>query len=371
MSAVIVGGKLLNNLVASVATGLDVKTAVQNGFSLAQTGEFAFMVAILYAGVADDPGCPLFPVAVGASLVTTLLNPWMIRLSDGVGGWAERRIPDRAKVWLGSYRAWLEKIRASEGSPAFRHFRATLIRLGVYAVLLLSISIVCSMLHRVDFSRFSRLFEEYDKIIFFVLSNLLAVALLPLIVSAARDMGEETAVLLAGDGEARRQVSMRQFIRFVVLVAVVALFFVEWSMINVTVPPVTLPLQILSAAVILGAGAFGWRFFVKAGRRATQRFCEALTAEERRAGLREMMTISLPEGTVQRLQLDADSPAIGETVVTLNIRAKTGASVVAVRRGGQVVRNIGPEWEFRIGDELSVLGDQQQVAALKDLLGVT
>ena len=62
--------------------------------------------------------------------------------------------------------------------------------------------------------------------------------------------------------------------------------------------------------------------------------------------------------------------AIGGTVVTLNIRAKTGASVVSVMRDGHLHRNIGPEWEFHIGDTLGVLGEGAQIAALKDLLGV-
>ena len=110
---------------------------------------------------------------------------------------------------------------------------------------------------------------------------------------------------------------------------------------------------------------------MKAGRRATQRFQEALTAEERREGLVRTMTVSMPEGTIQRLKLTSNSPAIGETVVTLNIRAKTGASVVAVHRKGEIHRNIGPDWEFAIGDVLVVIGDQSQIAALKDLIGVT
>ena len=371
VSAVVVVGKLLNNFVASLVTGLDVKTAVQNGFSLAQIGEFAFMVAILYVGFVDDPKNPFFQVAVGTSLVTTLLNPWMIRASDRAGDWAERLVPEQAKAWLSSYHAWLEKIRAANGSPAFRRLRTDVIKLGVYAVLILSVSILSSMLYRIDFTRFSRLFERHDRTIFFFLANLFVVALLPLVLSAARDVGGEIAFLLTGDGTARWQVATRQFICFVVLVTVFVLFFVEWSMINVTVHPVSIPMQGLSAAAVIGVGVFGWRFFVKTGRRATQRFQEALTAEERHEGLLKTMTISLPEGTVHRLKLDADSPAIGGTVVTLDIRAKTGASVLAVHRGEQVVRNVGPEWEFRIGDVLVVLGDQQQVAALKDLLGVT
>ena len=44
---------------------------------------------------------------------------------------------------------------------------------------------------------------------------------------------------------------------------------------------------------------------------------------------------------------------------------------MAVHRKGEVHRNIGPDWEFAIGDVLVVIGDQPQIAALKDLIGVT
>ena len=83
------------------------------------------------------------------------------------------------------------------------------------------------------------------------------------------------------------------------------------------------------------------------------------------------MTLTVPEGAVHRLTLEATSPAVGGTVVTLNIRAKTGASVVSVIRGGELTRNIGPEWEFEVGDTIVAIGDAHQIAALKDLLGVT
>ena len=83
------------------------------------------------------------------------------------------------------------------------------------------------------------------------------------------------------------------------------------------------------------------------------------------------MTIPVPEGILHRLTLTADSPAVGETVVSLNIRAKTGASIVSLVRDGHVYRNIGPETEFHIGDELVAIADARQVSALKDLLGVT
>ena len=371
VSAAIVAGKTFNVAFASLLTGQSMKTAVQAGFSLAQTGEFALMVAILYAGLAGDSDSALFPVAVGSSLLTTLLNPWMIRFSDRVGDVAERRLPERFRLLLASYHGWLEKIGASTGSPAFGRFRAAAIRLGVYAVLMVAVSALCALLPRFDYSRFSELVERHDEGVFFAAANLFCVALLPLIVPAARALGDEVAVLLGGEGNARWQVSFRPFVRFVSLVAVLAAFFVEWTMIAAALAPRGGYTPWVAWLANILAGVIGWKFFVKAGRRATQRFSEALTAEERREGLAKTMTVTIPEGTVTRLLLPANSPAVGATVVSLNIRAKTGASVVSVIRDGNITRNIGPDWEFRIGDQLVVLGDAQQVAALKDLLGIT
>jgi len=371
VSAVIVVGKALNITVVSLATGVDIKTAVQNGLSLAQIGEFAFMVALIYLGLCPDADCPMFEIAIGASLLTTLLNPVLIRTSEAAGDFAVRKTPDRFKKRLSTYHAWLEKIRSSDDSPAFMLLRAAAIKLGIYAVLMFSVSVICSLLYKFDFSRFSRFFEHHDAAIFFCVANLFSVSLIPMIVSASRALADEIAELLAGDGSAKWQLAILQLIRYVVLVTVVVLFFVEWSVINVMLLPAGIELKGVSAVVIFGIGIGGWRFFTKAGRRATQRFQEALTAEERREGLVRMTTVAVPEGVIHKFKLTPSSPAIGETVVSLNVRAKTGASVVSVYRGGQITRNIGPEWEFQVGDVVVAIGEQPQIAALKDLLGVT
>ena len=371
VSALVVVGKTLNVCVASLLVGADVKTAVQSGMSLAQIGEFAFMSAMLYATLTGDASGPLFQVAVGASLLTTLLNPVFVRTSERVGDWAEARTPERARRLLVSYRAWMEKIRAGRGAPAFARLRAAAVRLGVYAVLLMAAFVVCRLVSLHDYSRFSAFFERHDKVFFFVAANLFAVALFSLVPSAASSLGDAVATLLAGEGASKWQSHVRQLLRQMATGTAFALFFVEWAMINTSIMPDGMVVQIVSLAVIAVVGLFGWRFFVKAGRRASQRFFEALTAEERREGLAATMALPEPDGDVHRLVLGAGSPAVGGSVVTLNIRAKTGASVVAVVRDGRTFRNVGAEWEFRIGDEIVAIGGARQIAALKDLLGVT
>ncbi len=371
VSAVIMIGKMFNITVASLATGLDIKMAVQNGFCLAQVGEFAFMVALIVTNLTSDSSCPIFEIAIGASLLTTLLNPLMIRVSEAAGDFAVRRTPEKFKRGLATYHAWLEKIRSSDDSPAYRLLRTTVIKLAVYAVLMLSVSVGCMLLCEFDFSRFSLFFERHDAIIFFFLANVFSVALLPLILSASRVLADEIAELLAGDGSVRWQLAIHRLIRFIIPVVVLVLFALEWLVVVFATIPIDGLFRYILIFVVLGVGLVGWRFFVKAGRRASQRFQEALTAEERREGLMRMTTISVPEGTIHKFLLTESSPAIGETVVTLNIRAKTGASIVSVHRNGQVVRNVGPEWEFQVGDVLVAIGEQTQIAALKDLLGVT
>ena len=369
VSAIIIVGKSLNVFVASLASGVEVKTSVQSALALAQTGEFSFMVAIMYAGMPGGGDGRMFTIAVGSSLLTTVANPWLVRISDGVGDAVERAMPERFKTYLASYGAWLRKIRSSKGSKGFAVFRSAATRLGVYAVLMLSVSAIFSALHNIDYSRFSDFFERNDEVFFFFGANVFSLSLLPLVLSSARSLGNAVSVLLTGEGDAGWRPPMRQIVRFFSSGVVVCLFFIEWTMLNVALVPSHGWAPEVSSAVMVLVGVVGWRFFVKAGKRATTRLEEALTAEERREGMARMMTITLPEGSLRRFTLGANSPAIGLSVVTLDIRAKTGASIVSVARGGASFSNVGPEWEFRAGDVLSAIGTPKQIAALKDLLG--
>ena len=371
VSAVVVVGKLCNNLIASILCGLDVKTSVQNAFGLAQIGEFAFMVAILYANLQGDAQSPFFQIAVGASLLTTLLNPFMIRLSDPVGDFAERRLPQRLRRTLESYWAWREKINSEKGSPAFARFKMSAIRLAVFATLTFAGAFVCSRLSTFDYSKFSIWFERHDEIIFFILANMFSVSLLPLAIIESRTMGEAVAEMLTGRGQSRGLEAFRQSTRVLTMLLALALFVFVWSAISLTILPHDPVAKNVAVVVTLLVAVVSWRRLWSSRERVVRRFMSSLTEEERRQSLERTMTVPVPEGSLHRLVLAADSPAVGETVVTLNVRAKTGASIISVVRGGHVFRNVGPEIEFQIGDELVALCDAKQFGALKDLLGVT
>jgi len=74
--------------------GESLKSAVRCGFSMAQIGEFSFIIASLglSLGVISDF---LYPVVVAVSVITTFLTPYMIRLSVPASAALERRLPSR------------------------------------------------------------------------------------------------------------------------------------------------------------------------------------------------------------------------------------------------------------------------------------
>ena len=81
--------------------GESLKSAMRCGFSMAQIGEFSFIIASLglSLGVISDF---LYPVVVAVSVTTTFLTPYMIRLATPVYNHLEHRLPNKLINMLNS-----------------------------------------------------------------------------------------------------------------------------------------------------------------------------------------------------------------------------------------------------------------------------
>ena len=76
--------------------GQSLKSAMRCGFSMAQIGEFSFIIASLGLSL-KVTGEFLYPVVVAVSVITTFLTPYMIRFSVPCYNVLERRLP---KAWI-------------------------------------------------------------------------------------------------------------------------------------------------------------------------------------------------------------------------------------------------------------------------------
>ena len=74
--------------------GESLRSAMRCGFSMAQIGEFSFIIASLGLSLGVI-GPFLYPVVVAVSVITTFLTPYMIRLATPAYNHLERRLPER------------------------------------------------------------------------------------------------------------------------------------------------------------------------------------------------------------------------------------------------------------------------------------
>jgi len=85
---------------------------------------------------------------------------------------------------------------------------------------------------------------------------------------------------------------------------------------------------------------------------------------ERLARLREQIEGLATEG----IYVEAGSPFDGRTLADAAVRSRTGASVVALVRNGEVFPSPTPSQAFRAGDKIVVVGTVEGVRATADLL---
>lgn len=134
-------GKLSSTTIGALLSGQPLKQSVQVGMSMAQIGEFAFIVATLglSLGVISDF---LFPVAVGASAITTFTTPYLIKFSEPVYNFLERAIPERWIRRLNAYSLGTQSIQAeTDWKIVLKSYRNIVAINGVLLLILIWLSL--------------------------------------------------------------------------------------------------------------------------------------------------------------------------------------------------------------------------------------
>lgn len=82
----------------------------------------------------------------------------------------------------------------------------------------------------------------------------------------------------------------------------------------------------------------------------------------------EGLELALGSVEIEWIELGRKSPLVGASLGSSNLRERTGASVVAVMRGGKWVANPEVDFTFRQGDTVLVLGSQEQCRSARQLI---
>ncbi|OAV68170.1 Inner membrane protein ybaL [Bacteroidales bacterium Barb6XT] len=139
LTTVVLLGRILFATAGVLASGESLKVSVQAGFSLAQIGEFSFIIAALgiQLGVIGEF---IYPVIVAVSVITTFTTPYGIRYSEKVYDKVEKLLPAKWNRLLAN------RTESTTGSTDWSLlFKNLLMPVLIYFVLSVAIVILSKM----------------------------------------------------------------------------------------------------------------------------------------------------------------------------------------------------------------------------------
>ncbi|WP_409477451.1 cation:proton antiporter [Pseudobdellovibrio sp. HCB154] len=93
ITLITIAGKVLSTSVGALISGVSFRHSVQAGMSLAQIGEFSFIIATLGLTLKVTSDF-LYPIAVSVSAITTFATPYLIRNSDRLQNFLRHKLPE-------------------------------------------------------------------------------------------------------------------------------------------------------------------------------------------------------------------------------------------------------------------------------------
>jgi CPA2 family monovalent cation:H+ antiporter-2 len=380
--AIVVLGNIAVVSLGAFFVGESIQNSLKTGMSLAQIGEFSFIIA----GVGIATGATdklLYSVAVAVSGITTLLTPWLIRVAEPTAAWIDRKLPRALQTFVALYGSWIDRLTTGAPDAAAARFRPLLGWLLVDAGVLVAIVIGAS----IDGGRVAawlldrlRLPAEWATLAVVVGAAVLCAPFAIGLIRVARVLGFDLA-LRAFPATARDQVDLAAAPRrlLVVTLQLAIVMLVGAPVVAITqpfLPPLRGAVALLFVLAVLAIpfwrGATNLQGHTRA---AAQVIAESLgrqTQKGRAAGnaaqLDELEHIFAGLGSPVSFELPPYSPAVGRTLADIKLRGLTGATVLAIQRGDQSVLVPSGHERLEAGDVLALAGTHEAVRAANKLL---
>jgi len=140
ITLIVICGITTFSMLGFVASGQNLKTAVSGAFSLAQVGEFAFIIATLgmSLGVLSEK---VYPIIVTVSVITTFITPMMIKSAEPAYKYLSKHLPETWLTYINNY-ASSATVTKNEEKLWSALFKSYLLRLCIFSIILYSILMI-------------------------------------------------------------------------------------------------------------------------------------------------------------------------------------------------------------------------------------
>jgi CPA2 family monovalent cation:H+ antiporter-2 len=366
----VVVGKIIACSFGAFIGGHDSRTSLRVGMGLAQIGEFSFIIASLGLTL-NVTSKFLYPVAVAVSALTTILTPYLIKSADGMVNWFSREAPRRLVSNLELYTRWAGQLGGGrERSFATKLVRRWFAQMALNAVLVAAVFAAAAFVAQRPPAWLKELGTTITNAALWLTAMVVS---LPLLIATFRKLQAlglliaETRVTPAAAGE--RTAAIRAIVAQVVPfagISVLGLLVLVLS--SALLPPLNVLLVLL--VVVAMITWLLWRYFIRVYSKAQIALEETLaqTPPPRHEPVPAALPSMLREADLEAVTIALASPAARKLIRELQLRTRTGASIVGIERAGTSLINPGPDEELQPGDQVLLLGSRAQLDAAKAAL---
>src|SRR5574343_429936 len=329
LTVVVIVGQSLSSTIGALLSGQPLKQSIQTGMSLSQIGEFSFIIATLgmTLNVTSDF---LYPIVVAVSAITTFTTPFMVKLSTPFSIYLEKKLPRRWVKKIERYSANTEAIKSVSNWQIV--LRSYLTQVILHSIIIVAIIILSSkyILPLVQDSRFGNAFAALITLI--ILSPFLwALSLRRVAVKQVQEL--------------------MQVRKYQGPIIVLVFFRIVLTLVIAIISYVLFPKKLHS-------------FYNK----IEARFLRNFPGRELSKANKRQNVLSPWDGHMANFYIAIESNIAGKTLEELKIREQFGINIAAIKRG-EITINIPIRTERLFpGDEISVIGTDEQVVAFKNYL---
>lgn len=364
-------GKIISCSLGCFLTGKELKTSMKVGMGLAQIGEFSFIIAAL--GLTLKVTSPfLYPIAVAVSAITTLLTPYLIRSSDFLVQRFEYSAPKALLGTLRAYTLWIGHLQdAGSKNVQAQKVRGLIAQIFVHLLLVTAVFIGAASILEWLVSQWPQ-FPGGRNGLKAALWLGAMLCSLPLLAVVWRKLKTLSGVVAETDVPVENGGSKTEALRLVVantvlLVSSGILVFILLALSSVLLP--STKVMMMAAGVFALVAMLLYKTSSKIYARAHDALQETF-AQTPLAHDEEPVVIPplLREAQLRTIGIASDSPAAGKMIIELELRSRTGVSIVGIDRQGESIINPPPDQELAAGDQVLLLGSRDQLQAAEQLL---
>ncbi|MDR0395375.1 MAG: cation:proton antiporter, partial [Tannerella sp.] len=349
LTAVVLIGRVIFATLGVITSGQSLKVAVQSGFSLAQIGEFSFIIATLgmSLGVISDI---LYPIIVAVSVITTFTTPYFMKMSPAVSDYIEKHIPAKWNKLITGYASSDVNV-VNKQNDWNKLLKNILVQVGMYFTLSIAVLFVCNIyLTPVIIDNISGVWGS-------VVSAVITLALMSPFLRAMimkKNKSQEFRNLWSDSHFNRAALISLVILRGII--AVVLISFVLFPLFSTA----RVLLILIAAAVTLGMILS--QELKKQSRKIEAHFLKNLDLkqihEEKKAAIPTIVARDMraKDIHIEEFEISPNSPIIGKTLLELEFKQKTGVSVITILRGNRKINIPGANEYIYPYDRIVVSG---------------